>query len=104
MRVLRPNTQSHFDTHSRGVCSLRSLSSYMSTLSNPQLEQYLQRINVPQRQFTPGLTALAQLQLAHVTHIPFDNLALHHPKARIHCVICCNSQHDCRLGVPYRGC
>ena len=39
----------------------------MSTLSTPQPKQYLQRINVPQRQFTPSLTALAQLPYVHAT-------------------------------------
>lgn len=56
----------------------------MTTLSGPQLVQYLQRINVPQRtakQLTPCLSTLAHLQFAHLKAIPFENLSLHHPKA-----------------------
>ena len=57
---------------------------HMGTLSDAQLLQYLQRINAPcqsLQQLMPDLRTLDELQFAHVRSIPFENLALHHPKA-----------------------
>lgn len=57
---------------------------HMTTLSDAQLLQYFKRINAPRQriqQLTPDLRTLDELQFAHVRSIPFENLALHHPKA-----------------------
>lgn len=56
----------------------------MSTLSEHNLQMYLQRIRVAKRrpaELSPSLSTLTELQLAHLKHIPFENLSLHHPKA-----------------------
>ena len=64
----------------------RASFSSMWTLSQQELQEYLQRIDAVKRrpeELPPALQTLNALQFSHVTHIPFENLSLHHPKVSL---------------------
>ena len=70
----------------------------MSSLSDSQLQDYLQRVKAGRKRkpdgLSPVLSTLNELHFAHLTHIPFENLSLHHPIVRL--PSCC-ARHDCGM-------
>ena len=68
--------------HTKRCQPLPAVVNPMATLSQAELQDYLQRIRVDKQshELSPSLSTLGELQFAHVKHIPFENLALHHPK------------------------
>lgn len=54
----------------------------MDPLTPEQLSAYFTRVHLSgfSRTITPNLRLLCKLHLAHVQHIPYENLSLHHDK------------------------
>lgn len=54
-----------------------------NTYTKAQITQYLQRINYPQHKHPSSqLDFLHQLVLQHLTHVPFENIALHYTQSQ----------------------